>query len=86
MGVQLAARPKQDDEMEIMPANWDSLMAFLECQTQWRVAAGMAGLVWFGLDYVACKLVLDSIDADTEVFADLRVMEAAALPVLNEAD
>ncbi|WP_440410617.1 DUF1799 domain-containing protein [Neorhizobium petrolearium] len=86
MGVTLAAAPKTDDAMEIMPANWDSLMAFLECQTQWRVAAGTAGLVWLGLDYLACKLILDSVSADGKAFADLRIMEAAALPVLNEAD
>lgn len=69
-----------------MPANWPSLMAFLDCQTQWRVAAGMAGLVWFGLDYAACKLVLDAEELGPDVFRDLRVIEAAALPILNEAD
>lgn len=67
-----------------MPANWSSLLAFLECQTQWRVAVGMAGIIWIGLDYAACAPVLAAIDVGPEAFADLRYMEHSALPILNE--
>jgi hypothetical protein len=69
----------------IMPCNWPSFLAFLECSTQWRVAATMAGLFWVGLDYGACKAVLEDQAADRHVFADIRHMEREALPILNEA-
>jgi hypothetical protein len=74
------------DTIFIMPNAWQSFTTFLECQTQWRAVAGMSGMIWLGLDYVACKLVIDALDLGKEVFADLRIMEAAALAILNEAD
>ncbi len=79
--------PEEEDEhlVDIMPSAWTSLSAFLACQTQWRVAVGMSAMLWLGLDYTAVKLVLDDMDAPRGTFADLRLMEAAALPVLNEA-
>lgn len=67
-----------------MPANWPAFTAFLACSTQWRVAGTMAGLAWVGLDYAACRLVLDDMQSPPGVFADLQVMERAALPILNE--
>lgn len=73
-----------EEAIAIMPNAWPSLHAFLACQTQWRIAVGMSGMLWLGLDYPACKLVLDDINAPAHVFADLRVMEAAAMPILNE--
>nr|WP_279290439.1 DUF1799 domain-containing protein [Rhizobium skierniewicense] len=86
LGVTIKTNPIQQDELEIMPSAWDSFMAFLACQTQWRVEMGMGGLLWLGLNYPACKLVLDDIGAPAGVFADLRVMEAAAMPILNEVE
>jgi hypothetical protein len=74
-----------DDAVKIMSSNWESFCAWLDCQTQWRVLLGMAGLVWLGLDYDACKAVLDDRAASSRVFADLRYMERIALPILNEA-
>lgn len=78
--------PDDEDEqtVEIMPSAWTSLSAFLACQTQWRVGIGMSAMLWLGLDYGAVKLVLDDLDAPRGTFTDLRLMEAAALPVLNE--
>ncbi|WP_043062096.1 DUF1799 domain-containing protein [Brucella anthropi] len=86
MGLALQVDQSTQEMVEIMPVNHISFDAFLCCQTQWRVAATMAGLIWQGLDYSAVRLVLDDIDAPRHVFADIRVMEAAALPVLNERD
>ncbi len=45
----------------------------------------MAGLIWRGLRYSDVKHVLDDTGARPGVFADIRVMEAAALPILNSA-
>lgn len=87
MGLKVEVTPPDEQEaIEIMPANHASFEAFLACQTQWRVVATMAGLIWLGLDYAAARLVLDDLDTPRHVFADLRIMEAEALPVLNERD
>lgn len=75
-----------------MACNWPSLEAFLACATQWRTAVvtmGGAGaitsqLVFIGLDYTACDVVLRSRSAPADVLADIMVMEEAVLPVLNE--
>lgn len=71
---------------EVWIVNLPSFNAFWECQTQWRVAATMAGMVFAGLDYVACKLVLDDLNAAPGVFADLRIMESEAMNILNQVE
>jgi hypothetical protein len=76
----------ENDKVPVWPENWPSVFAFLECQTQWRTAATMRSLIWVGLDYAAVQTVLDAESLGREIFADLRTMEAAALPVLNEGD
>ncbi|MGD9862852.1 MAG: DUF1799 domain-containing protein [Pseudodonghicola sp.] len=86
MGADIPPQEPTDvsEDFEIMPCNWDSLVAFLRCETQWRVAATMAGVIWLGLDYDAVDVVLHRTAAPDAVFFDLQVMEAAALEVLGE--
>lgn len=87
MGAPLDRRDvvsRETNAFAVWTINMASFDAFWNCRTQWRVAASMSGLHWIGLDYTACKIVLDSIAADAAVFADLRAMEGAALAVLNE--
>ncbi|MGI8395678.1 DUF1799 domain-containing protein [Agrobacterium deltaense] len=86
MGIRFKTAPKVEDDIQIMVNAWDSYIALRACETQWRVAVGLAGLIWLGLDYPACKLVLDDISAPAHVFADLRYMEGVALRVLNEVE
>lgn len=65
-------------------------MVFLSCQTQWkREFAGMSGeLVWQGMDYSGVAVVVRMMGYRgakvSEVFADLQIMEAAALSALNK--
>lgn len=58
---------------------------FLACQTQWRTA-GMGGVT--GLDYVAVGNVMRWLGVPAarrgETFEAIQVMEATALPLLNE--
>ncbi|CAD7055463.1 hypothetical protein RHAB21_00723 [Pseudorhizobium halotolerans] len=88
LNVQVEHDQDDGDDTEIMANAWHSFSAFIACQTQWRAVAGMTGLIWLGLDYLACKQVLLSLDFEREqrksAFNDLRFMEAAALPILNE--
>lgn len=69
-----------------MRSNADSLDAWLGCDSQWRIAAGMGGLIWLGLDYAGVEIVLRRsrlMDPDA-VFRDLQIMEGEALKVLSE--
>lgn len=62
---------------------------FAACGTQWRILSGPGGILHLGLDYPGVDVVLRRLapdDADPDqIFADIQVMEAAALPILNEA-
>jgi hypothetical protein len=71
-------------EMEVAEANWPSLMFFLACDTQWRVITSLGGLIWIGLDYTACDVVARRMQIPDYAWLDLKTMESAALPALNE--
>lgn len=71
------------DEVEIWPENWQSVNFFMDyCRTQWRI--GMGGAT--GLDYTAVLACLRTLRLGRkraeEVFADVRVIEAAALEAI----
>ena len=82
----MAVEETADNDVGIMPSNWESFLAFIACQTQWRMVAGLSGVIWQGLDYIACRFVLDELKAAPHVFSDIRFMEIKALPILNEVD
>lgn len=65
--------------------NWPSLAAFLECDTQWRCAASMEGLVFIGLDYAGAQAGLKAagLEIDPQRWSDIRTMEAEAIRILN---
>ena len=86
MGVAVIVTPDDEATIEIHPANEPAIVAWLECETSWRTAATMAGLIYIGLDYVACRLVLDDLGSPKGTFADLRHMERVALELLNKRD
>jgi hypothetical protein len=74
---------------EVWPDNVRPLRLFLALRRHWRVlAGGMGGMAWIGLDYVAVESVLRLMGTPRRLwrrlFADLRAMEDAALPILNE--
>ncbi len=80
----------EEQDFEIERENWDTLLAFLACSTQWRKEfAGMSGeLIYHGLDYPAAAIVVRMMghrgqDA-RDIFAGLQTMEVAALPILNK--
>lgn len=85
VAVEVEARPDAAG-FEVMAANADAIAAWVACETQWRVATGPAGIQWLGLDYPAVDVVLrrGRFDGPDAVFADLQVMEGAALDVLWE--
>ena len=92
LGVRVAVAPDDEGTIAVMACNWPSLEAFLACATQWRtVAVTMGGsaamtsqIVFVGLDYTACDVVLRARSAPTHVLDDIMAMEETALPILNE--
>lgn len=77
------------DRVEVWDDLWNAFAIFRACATQWRVVATPHALVHCGLDYPAVEVVMRRLlpaGADAgAVFADVMAMEAAALPILNEA-
>lgn len=74
----------EEEGFEVAEENWESLLFFLSCDTQWRVVAGFGGCMWIGLDYTACEIQLRRLNAPEKVWPDLMRIEAAALPIMNE--
>ncbi|PZO81601.1 MAG: hypothetical protein DI629_03430 [Mesorhizobium amorphae] len=74
-----------DEAVPVWDVNWRSMLAWLDCETQWRAVGTFGGVIWLGLDYAGIRpLIEDKAGrADQALFADLRAMEQAALPVLN---
>ena len=66
--------------------NWEAVAIFAALATQWRVVGVGPILHHVGLDYGEVDLMISRFAADPAVFWDVQVMEAAALPILNEAD
>lgn len=76
-----------DAAFEVWSENWEAVCAFLCVCTQWRaIGKGMdGGVYWQGLDYagVAAGLAGAGIEATPKLWAELRIMEAAARNELN---
>lgn len=69
---------------EVWPENGPSFNVFADMQTQWRVSVDGRT----GLDYLALVTVMDFHGVATEdrrqMFADVQVMELAALTQMNK--
>lgn len=72
-----------------MPQNFEVLEdcapvvdLFLRLQTQWNVIEG--GFIGLKYDSVRFLFIIEGIKDKKQMFADLQVMEFAALRVLNE--
>jgi hypothetical protein len=86
-GVKIAGRLGEGEEFDaVAHCNWESLLAFMACDTQWRVGVGLSGMIWIGLDYTACDVVFRRRGIADHIWDDVRVMEEAALPILNSGD
>lgn len=72
------------DDFEVWEENWPTVTMFMRLQTQWIVTMG--GIV--GLNYQSVEFLfrIEGIDNPREMLADLQVMEAAALDVMNAKD
>jgi len=81
--------PDASDDYEVWEENWETLLVFLEGQTQWRKEyAGMGGqLVWHGLRYGEIEVLIRLMGLEEKaqsIFEGIRLMERTALPILNK--
>ena len=85
-GIALEEEHQDDDDFEVWPENWPAVQLFMELGTQWRVAAGMGGLAYLGLDYAAVIAYLRGLRVPEwrERLKELRVMELAAVKAQAE--
>ncbi len=86
VSVKEEAAPREERHFEVMEENWASVVLFLSLATQWRMHFGPRGhAVWLGLDYSAAESLMriERVQDRPGMMRDLRIMEAAALPVLN---
>lgn len=75
--------------MALWPQHWLAWQVWLRVQTLWRVAIGMGGAWWQGLDYLQVQHVMDRIvqvpaDAQVETWHQLQIMEDEARHHLNQ--
>lgn len=85
---QLTPQIEQSSEFEVEQENLTAVHVFVAMQTNWRVVAGMGGVVYQGLDYPSLQSVANMLGIKRktlpDLFSDIQIMEAAALPLLNE--
>jgi hypothetical protein len=86
-----------EDAFFVWDINWDSLLAFLACSTQWRLSAGfhngrLVETIRHGLDYTAVRVVLDELHGNLKrharrlMFEDIQAMESKALATFATTD
>lgn len=81
--------PEREEKplFEVWPENVDAVELFMVVAGQWRVVAGFGAAGYLGLDYRAVEAAMNMRGVKKQhrpqLFAGLRVMEAAALRVLN---
>jgi hypothetical protein len=75
------------DDGELWPQNLPALRAFIAVSNQWRVAAGMTGIIYTSLDYAAAEsgLRLAGITMTPDLWSDVQQFEAGALQGMREA-
>lgn len=80
----LTAEDYEDDWFEVWPENWQAYRIFRDLQSQWRV--GLSGRT--GLDYNVLFRKMDRLGLSPDDYErleeDVRVMEFAALSVMNK--
>lgn len=79
----MSSLPDEAEEFEVWPENWCSLNIFLACSSQWNINFGNRKII--GLRYVEVEAVMrmSGIGDTAKTFADVRIMEHAAMTELN---
>ena len=75
-------------DVELDPDQWHAWQCFVGTQRQWRVIAGMAGVVYEGVDSVALESTLRMLQIKRKhwprVFWQMRILEDEARRLRNQ--
>ena len=75
-------------QVDVLPENHQAVSVFVALQTQWNLLVGMCGCAHQGLNYGALHTVLQLMCIPKRewkpLFDDIRLMEMAALRLLNQ--
>lgn len=87
LGVKSSDLPqaRSPEHFKVLRQNWEPLLFFLGLHSQWRSHLGMKGLLYLGLDYTAVEstMRIEGVKNRKAMMADLKIMEATALIILN---
>lgn len=90
--LQVAAAASLGDQaakLVVWDLAWDAVRLFDAMRTQWRVVAGMGGLVYLGMDYGPLRGLMRPLGLwprrdDPELLRQFQVMERAGRDELNK--
>jgi len=76
---------RQETDLEIWPEHVQAWHVFAGCGTQWRVIAGMGGVVYQGLEYTSVEAVmrLHDVTDRARCMAAVQCLEIGARESLN---
>ncbi|WP_430229943.1 DUF1799 domain-containing protein [Nitrosomonas communis] len=82
--TQTQASGETDTDCEIWPENEEAFMLFNSLATQWRISFTGS---FIGLNYPSIESSMNMLGTKkkrkAELFNDIKIMERAALPILN---
>ena len=86
-GIEIPKSPEKKDEFEVWDCNWETVIMFLQMQTQWTVSmAGYVGLKYEVLLVAGGLFDLYNIEDRLDVLEGLQTMEVAALKEFSKKE
>ena len=84
-GVKIEEQPEEKEDFEVFDENWDIVMMFLRCQTQWNTTfGGVVGLKYEVLLLDGGLFDLYHVDNRQEMLEGLQLMEFVAIQESNK--
>ena len=84
-GVQIEKQPEGKKDFEVFQENWDIVMMFLRCQTQWNTTfGGVVGLKYEVLLLDGGLFDLYHVDNRQEMLEGLQLMETVVMSEFNK--
>ena len=85
LGVEIEEQPEEEVDFEVFEENWDIVMMFLRCQTQWNTSfGGVVGLKYEVLLLDGGLFDLYHVDNRQEMLEGLQLMEFVAIQESNK--
>ena len=78
--MKIEEQPEEKEDFEVFDENWDIVMMFLRCQTQWNTTfGGVVGLKYEVLLLDGGLFDLYHVDNRQEMLEGLQLMETVAI-------